>query len=118
MGLSCPTSQSSDGDESQSVCTLFYNPGFAQIVRPAASLIQVEKPMYHPCSWGYFRAVRFAGDFTDIGVEIQISDFLCEQGEKKQQKESPHLRRQEAFLQAIDFAVPFDIDRYRPILEG
>lgn len=96
----------------------FYNPGFAQVVRPAASLTQVEKPMYHPCSWGYFRAVRFAGDFTDIGVEIQISDFLCEQEEKKQQEASPHLRRQEAFLRTIDFAVPFDIDRYRPILEG
>ena len=96
----------------------FYNPGFAQIVRPTASLTKLEKPMYHPCSWGYFRAVRFAGDFTDIGVEIQISDFLCEQELKEEQEASPHLRRQEAFLQAIDFADPFDVDQYRPLLEG
>ena len=104
----------------------FYNPGCGQIVGPAASLARTEKPMYYPCSWGYFRAVRFAGDFTDIGVEIQISDFLCgreeeEEEEGTEQKEkvvSPHLRRQEAFLRAIDFAIPFDIEQYRPLLEG
>ena len=89
----------------------FYNPGCGQIVGPAASLARTEKPMYYPCSWGYFRAVRFAGDFTDIGVEIQISDFLCGREEEEEEEEgteqrekvvSPHLRRQEAFLRAID----------------
>ena len=94
----------------------FYNPGFAQIVRPAASL--KEKPMYHPCSWGYFRAVRFAGDFTDIGVEIQITDFLCKEEQREESEGSPHLRRQEAFLRGVDFAVPFDIDQFRALLEG
>jgi len=107
----------------------FYNPGFAHMVRPAASLIRTEKPMYHPTSWGYFRAIRFAGDFTDIGIEIQFSDFLCEQGKKGQEEKeadqqmvvvdlSPHLRRQEAFLQAIDFGVPFDINQFRSLLES
>eukprot|EP00581_Thalassiosira_minuscula_P014194 CAMPEP_0183722948 /NCGR_PEP_ID=MMETSP0737-20130205/14736_1 /TAXON_ID=385413 /ORGANISM="Thalassiosira miniscula, Strain CCMP1093" /LENGTH=447 /DNA_ID=CAMNT_0025953195 /DNA_START=99 /DNA_END=1439 /DNA_ORIENTATION=+ len=33
---------------------------------------------YHPCLWGYFRALRFAGDLTDLGVEIQTSHFKAE----------------------------------------
>jgi hypothetical protein len=30
---------------------------------------------YHPCLFGYFRAIRFAGDLTDLGVEIQIQNY-------------------------------------------
>jgi len=92
----------------------FYNPGYNSIVAPLPSLAEI--PLYYPCSWGYFRAVRFAGDFTDIGLEIQISDFLCENGEEK--GTSPHLAKQEAILNEIDFSLPFDIERYRPLLEG
>ena len=31
---------------------------------------------------------------------------------------SPHLRRQQAFLDSIDFQSPFDIEKYRPLLES
>ena len=92
----------------------FYNPGYKTILEPLRAL--TEKPVYHPCSWGYFRAVRFAGDFTDIGVEIQISDFECENQAEK--GTSTHLVKQDAFLAKIDFCLPFDIERYRPLLEG
>ena len=53
----------------------FYNPGFDAMIEPLPTLTEKEAPLYHPCCWGYFRAVRFAGDFTDIGIEIQISHF-------------------------------------------
>ena len=31
---------------------------------------------------------------------------------------SPHLKRQQAFLDTIDFHSPFDIEKYRPLLES
>jgi hypothetical protein len=30
---------------------------------------------FHACLYGYFRAVRFAGDLTDLGVEIQTQIY-------------------------------------------
>ena len=48
---------------------------------------QQNKAVYEPYLWGYFQAVRFAGDLTDHGVEIQIGDY-----EKK--KNLYHLAKQ------------------------
>ena len=48
----------------------FYNPGYQSYMKPGGSHHQ---PAYHPCLWGYFRAVRFAGDFTDLGVESKLT---------------------------------------------
>ena len=31
---------------------------------------------YRPINWGEFRAQRSAGDYADLGSEIQISDYL------------------------------------------
>jgi isopenicillin N synthase-like dioxygenase len=65
----------------------FYNPGYQTMVQPATTVVptadhrsddngkMMNHPQYHGILWGYFRAIRFAGDLTDLGVEIQISDF-------------------------------------------
>lgn len=84
----------------------FYNPGYDTKVAPLPTL---GEPVFHPCTWGYYRAQRFAGDFADFGTEIQSSDYLRDSG-------SPHLERQRSFLVAANFARPFSVDEYRPLL--
>jgi len=66
---------------------------------------------YHPCLWGYFRALRFAGDLTDLGVEIQTSHFKV--GENK----SNHIEKQRRFMEVVDFREPFNVEKYRSILQ-
>ena len=66
---------------------------------------------YHPCLWGYFRALRFAGDLTDLGVEIQTSHF-------KIGAESSHIETQRKFMEVVNFEEPFDVEKYRHILES
>jgi hypothetical protein len=70
-----------------------------------------DEALYHDCLWGYFRAVRFAGDLTDLGVEIQVDDFL------KDAPISTHIEKQEIFFQQADFTVPFSVQKYRPLLQ-
>ena len=101
----------------------FYNPSYDTMVYPLVpSNNQDEKKendenedeaivLYNPVHWGYFRAVRFAGDLTDLGVEIQTEDFLRE-------KASDHLKKQEIFLKEANFRIPFSVSKYRPLLVG
>lgn len=88
----------------------FYNPGYDTLIKPLNSDGQ---PKYRPCLWGYFRAVRFAGDLTDLGVEIQTSDYLIDEKEK-----SHHLEKQDAFRKMANFHEPFSVEKYRPLLQG
>jgi len=100
----------------------FYNPSYQEKVEPLITdnyEEEKEKPLYHPVLWGYFRAVRFAGDLTDLGVEIQIDHFLIKGDEKSSSEETPlhhHLRRQEIFAKHADFNSPFSVEKYRPLL--
>ena len=85
----------------------FYNPSYDTWVKP---LVEDDKPaVYHPVLWGYFRAVRFAGDLTDLGVEIQIDHFL-------KAKPSGHLETQTRFAREADFDAPFSVKKYRAML--
>ena len=85
----------------------FYNPSYDTRVEPLD--VGNDEPQYHPVLWGYFRAVRFAGDLTDLGVEIQIEHFL-------KSMSSEHLRRQDVFATEADFMTPFSVEKYRPLL--
>ncbi|KAL3920696.1 MAG: hypothetical protein SGILL_003128, partial [Bacillariaceae sp.] len=105
----------------------FYNPSYATRVEPLAVTTVGEEdnteekkssgnnyqeaPMYLGVLWGYFRAVRFAGDLTDLGVEIQVADFLCD-------KPSSHVTKQEIFVKQADFGVPFSVEKYRHLLQA
>ena len=95
----------------------FYNPGYNTHIAPLQP--QQQEKSYNPCLWGYFRAVRFAGDLTDIGVEIQISDFETNHNNNDDNNEpsSSHISKQKKFLTEADFSVPFSVMKYRPLLE-
>ena len=48
----------------------FLNPAYAYNYAPLSG-----QPRYRSINWGDFRAQRSAGDYADLGSEIQISDF-------------------------------------------
>jgi isopenicillin N synthase-like dioxygenase len=48
----------------------FFNPAYETDYSPLA-----QPPRYRPINWGEFRAGRAAGDYTDLGEEIQIAHF-------------------------------------------
>ena len=136
----------------------FYNPSYDELCRPFASCCsetnegedkqgdtapgntdksnELKSLKYHPCLWGYFRALRFAGDLcgkailfhtifvlssfftpticpsklSDLGVEIQTSHF-------KLGSESSHIEKQRRFMEVVNFEEPFNVEKYRYILE-
>lgn len=53
----------------------FYNPSYESDVFPLVQ--EGEKPNYNTVNWGEFRAKRFAGDYADLGDEVQISHYYC-----------------------------------------
>jgi hypothetical protein len=88
----------------------FYNPGYQQWIQAPEDANESKDEKYHPCLYGYFRAVRFAGDLTDLGVEIQVQDY------EREGQDSPHLVKQELFAEQVDFSQPFSVETYRPLL--
>lgn len=93
----------------------FYNPSYDTVVRPLVTTkttsagdnddsYDVDEAVYRPVSWGYYRAVRFAGDLTDLGVEIQTEDF------RRDAPSDHHARRQTMFLEEVDFRKSFDVE--------
>ena len=114
----------------------FYNPGYSELISPlnccylpldeshndssnnsrvnrddSSKYDDLQPIQYEPCLWGYFRALRFAGDLTDLGLEIQTSHF-------KVGSTSDHLERQKRFMEEVNFREPFDVEKYRHILES
>ncbi len=85
----------------------FYNPKYEELVQPLPNAIQ--KPTFDSVLWGYFRAIRFAGDLTDLGLEIQVSHFRTD-------TDNPHKRKQKVFAQQADFKVPFNVKTHAPLL--
>ena len=81
----------------------FYNPPYHSLIAPLPHLFpqetssrdesQQRAPLYHPVLWAYFRGLRFAGDWTDLGVEIQIEHFA-----KDAPTDYGHLARQREFI--------------------
>lgn len=87
----------------------FYNPGYSWLVDPIVE--EGSLPHYHPVSWGYFRALRFAGDLTDLGVEIQVKQFHI-----GQEAASNHLSHQNHFLRHGMADRPFDVEEYKRLI--
>lgn len=56
----------------------FYNPSYATTYAPLPSVCRDERPRYRPIRWGEFRSGRAAGDYADLGEEIQIAHFRIE----------------------------------------
>lgn len=98
----------------------FYNPGYNELISPLDccscgcsedKATNEIKKKYRPCLWGYFRALRFAGDLTDLGVEIQTSHF-------KMDTTSDHIAKQDEFQKVVNFEENFNVEKYRSILES
>ncbi len=53
----------------------FLNPSYDTVYAPLPGALEGSSPHYRPVNWGEFRAGRAAGDYADVGEEIQISDF-------------------------------------------
>jgi len=54
----------------------FFNPAYTADYAPLPSLCSADQPArYRPINWGEFRAGRAAGDYQDLGEEIQIEHF-------------------------------------------
>lgn len=49
----------------------FMNPDFSTDCIPQTQ----DKPLYRSVNWGEFRSARAAGDYANLGDEVQISDF-------------------------------------------
>jgi isopenicillin N synthase-like dioxygenase len=56
----------------------FLNPRYDTVYAPLPGALKGGAPRYRPITWGEFRAGRAAGDYADVGAEIQISDFRCQ----------------------------------------
>jgi isopenicillin N synthase-like dioxygenase len=117
-------------DQGRYSAPFFYNPGYKTWIRPlvlattpngtvpypeangdtATDDDDVRTVRYHPCLWGYFRAVRFAGDLTNLGVEIQVEDFLVAT------RPSKHLAKQNVFAEQARVEEPFSVERFRHLL--
>lgn len=97
-----------DPDKVRYSAPFFYNPGYDTKIAP---FVSEDEAVYEPCLWGYFRAVRFAGDLTDLGVEIQASDY-------ERSQDSHHLAKQVRFEKEAQFHEPFSVEKYKPLLQG
>jgi isopenicillin N synthase-like dioxygenase len=54
----------------------FFNPAVDAVYAPLPSACDPQHPpRYRPIHWGEFRAARAAGDYADLGEEIQISHY-------------------------------------------
>lgn len=87
----------------------FYNPKYDELVQPLQNEGSDSPLKFDNVLWGYFRAIRFAGDLTDLGVEIQVSHF-------RKDVDNAHKRKQEVFAKEVDFKVPFNVEKFTPLL--
>lgn len=53
----------------------FLNPSYATHYAPLPGACVDRPPAYRPIHWGTFRAGRAAGDYADVGEEIQIAHY-------------------------------------------
>jgi isopenicillin N synthase-like dioxygenase len=54
----------------------FLNPSYDTVYAPLQTMVTEERPArYRPISWREFRTLRAAGDFADLGEEVQITHY-------------------------------------------
>lgn len=59
----------------------FFNPSYRASYAPLPSLLSDDQPpRYRPINWGEFRGRRAAGDYADLGEEVQIGHYRTAQG--------------------------------------
>lgn len=63
-----------NSDRERFSAAFFFNPAFNADCRPLVDQLE-EPPRYHVVNWGEFRSARAAGDYADVGEEVQISHY-------------------------------------------
>lgn len=63
-----------NSDRNRYSAPYFLNPDYKSVITPLLG----EKPRYRAISWQEFRSGRAAGDYADLGEEIQISQYRLE----------------------------------------
>ena len=54
----------------------FLNPSYETTYEPLPSTVTLERPAaYRPINWRVFRSLRAAGDYADLGEEVQIHQY-------------------------------------------
>jgi len=54
----------------------FLNPSYETIYEPLPTTVTLDRPAsYRPISWREFRTLRAAGDYADVGEEVQIHHY-------------------------------------------
>jgi isopenicillin N synthase-like dioxygenase len=53
----------------------FFNPAREAIYAPLPELCSLDEPRYRAIGWAEFRSKRAAGDYADLGEEIQIAHY-------------------------------------------
>jgi isopenicillin N synthase-like dioxygenase len=53
----------------------FFNPAAGADIAPLPCFTAHTPAVYTPINWGEFRLKRFAGDYKDLGEEVQISQY-------------------------------------------
>ncbi len=66
-----------NGERARFSAPFFYNPSYATRYAPLPSTVDARHPpRYRPIEWGEFRALRAAGDYADLGEEVQIDHYV------------------------------------------
>lgn len=66
------------GNQYRLSAAYFFNPPYEQVIQPLPSKYSdsiVDQPRYHEFTWQEFRRRRGAGDYEDLGEEVQIRDY-------------------------------------------
>lgn len=54
----------------------FFNPSYEAVCAPLPELVALDgAALYRPVPWGEFRSLRAAGDYADVGEEVQIEHY-------------------------------------------
>lgn len=59
----------------------FLNPAYAACYAPLPSIVDTANAHYQSINWGEFRRKRMAGDYADLGEEVQISQYRTQAGD-------------------------------------
>ncbi|GAB9477313.1 hypothetical protein Gpo141_00014377, partial [Globisporangium polare] len=58
----------------------FFHPSYEATVKPVV-VDKNEKPKYRPFTWRQFMTQRVAGNYADLGLEIQISQYQIDENQ-------------------------------------
>ncbi|MEZ5504271.1 MAG: 2OG-Fe(II) oxygenase family protein [Halioglobus sp.] len=61
--------------ESRYSAPFFFNPSYDTNYAPVSGALAGSAPRYRAINWGEFRTLRAAGDYADVGEEIQIEHY-------------------------------------------